>query len=572
MKKKELMANLGLDPKQADNIELSYSKAGWAVTTKVKNSKYIDIIDAFAGADANILKNMEEYNEDFDEGIYQGTYFENNQLFDEDKFLNAADFKIRAGNIPFKFKINTELRFSEDGSEASPTKTFILHLSPEYQYDFEVDWGDGNSETINVVNGIDITHVYDNTGEYSISCIGLIPRLNFSCSPSSGLNYEGSKIIDIEAWGTNQWQSVYTMFNFCDNLGELSAQDIPNLSKCDSMAGMFSRCPKFNGGTQFKNWDVSTIKSLRHAFSKNYGKVGADTFNSDLTYWDVSNVENFESCFEACKGFNGDISKWNTKSAINFKWFMWGCNSFSGDISNWNMKNATNTKSMLNRCYEFDCDLSGWDMSKVESTEWMFYECKKFNGDIRNWDIRNVKTMRGMLSNCFVFDIDISDWDMSKVERIENMFYGATIFNQPIGKWDLSSVVITAQNDYVDSMLELCEEFNQDLSNWPWGQWGTFHDGFKNSPKFNQDISKWDISSMTSAQSGGFRGAFEGSGMTTENYDLALEAWANETYCVTPQGMWLGMQTTKYSVAQQANRDILVNTYGWNIQDAGSVV
>ncbi|WP_141080657.1 BspA family leucine-rich repeat surface protein, partial [Campylobacter jejuni] len=36
-------------------------------------------------------------------------------------------------------------------------------------------------------------------------------------------------------------------------------------------------------------------------------------FNSDLSKWDVSNVENMSSMFEGCKNFNGDLSKWGIK-------------------------------------------------------------------------------------------------------------------------------------------------------------------------------------------------------------------------------------------------------------------
>ena len=36
-----------------------------------------------------------------------------------------------------------------------------------------------------------------------------------------------------------------------------------------------------------------------------------ESFNQDLSSWDVSNVTDMSCMFENCKSFNKDLSKWN---------------------------------------------------------------------------------------------------------------------------------------------------------------------------------------------------------------------------------------------------------------------
>ena len=44
-----------------------------------------------------------------------------------------------------------------------------------------------------------------------------------------------------------------------------------------------------------------------------------ESFNSDLSNWNVSKVGNMEYMFYNCYNFNSDLSNWNVKGYITFR-------------------------------------------------------------------------------------------------------------------------------------------------------------------------------------------------------------------------------------------------------------
>jgi len=59
---------------------------------------------------------------------------------------------------------------------------------------------------------------------------------------------------------------------------------------------------------------------------------------------------------------------------------------------------------------------------------------------------------------------------------------------------------------------------------------------------------------------------FEGSSLSTANYDAILEDWSRQTL---QHNVPFSAGETKYSPSSQAARDILTNTYHWEISDGG---
>ena len=73
-----------------------------------------------------------------------------------------------------------------------------LPLSSDGTYDFDVDWGDGKSDTITVYDQAEITHTYTSPGVYDITLIGTIEGFGFS----EYYEYEDNrKLQDIKKWG-----------------------------------------------------------------------------------------------------------------------------------------------------------------------------------------------------------------------------------------------------------------------------------------------------------------------------------------------------------------------------------
>ena len=89
---------------------------------------------------------------------------------------------------------------------------------------FNIDWGDGQYDN-NVSN--DITHTYLNPGIYTIAIIGDFPAFRQSSS-----NRDNKKLISIDQWGDQVWQSMNQAFYFCENM-VYNATDVPESIRCN---------------------------------------------------------------------------------------------------------------------------------------------------------------------------------------------------------------------------------------------------------------------------------------------------------------------------------------------------
>ena len=118
------------------------------------------------------------------------------------------------------------------------------------------------------------------------------------------------------------------------------------ITSVDSAAGLFLKT-EIKG---MENWDVSNWTSM-------YGLFDSDKpIKSDLSYWDVSNVEDFRLAMQL-ETTNPNINNWDVREATNMSGF------FSASSEN---------------KYIEGMDLSGWDVSKVTN-------CSGFFGGITNW-------------------------------------------------------------------------------------------------------------------------------------------------------------------------------------------
>ena len=113
-----------------------------------------------------------------------------------------------------------------------------------------------------------------------------------------------------------------------------------------SATGLFSRT-EIKG---IENWDVSNWTSMNGLFDSD------KPVKSDLSYWDVSNVEDFRLAMQL-ENINPNINNWDVSKATNMSGFF---STSSGDK------------------YIEGIDLSGWDVSKVTN-------CGGFFGSIINW-------------------------------------------------------------------------------------------------------------------------------------------------------------------------------------------
>ena len=156
--------------------------------------------------------------------------------------------------------------------------------------------------------------------------------------------------------------------------------------------------------------DTSLITDMSWLFS---GKK--NTFNGDISEWDVSNVTDMSNMF-AYSDFNGDISEWDVSNVTDMG-FMFSHSKFNGDISKWDVSSVVNMQNMFQNSI-FKGDISEWDVSNVKYMLYMFDE-SRFKGDISKWHMPKLKIFTGIFKSCPLENVYTGKID--KARRFEKL-------------------------------------------------------------------------------------------------------------------------------------------------------
>jgi len=145
--------------------------------------------------------------------------------------------------------------------------------------DYLIEWREiGNPDNIGSVTGSDEhTVTFPSAGLYEISISGNFTGINFGKYASG--DGDAKKILDVVQWGDISWTSLRGAFIRASNL-DVTAMDIPDLSKVTDLSFLFFEASSFNG--DLSSWDVSNVAVMTGMF------VRVTTFNGDLSSWDVS--------------------------------------------------------------------------------------------------------------------------------------------------------------------------------------------------------------------------------------------------------------------------------------------
>eukprot|EP00946_MAST-07B_sp_MAST-7B-sp1_P004596 g4596.t1 len=185
----------------------------------------------------------------------------------------------------------------------------------------------------------------------------------------------------------------------------------------------------------------------------------AQSFNADLSSWDVSRVTTMELMFDSASDFNADLSSWDVSRVTTMELMFDSASDFNADLSSWDVSRVTTMELMFDSASDFNADLSSWDVSRVTTMELMFDSASDFNADLSSWDVSRVTTMELMFDSASEFNADLSSWDVSRVSNMTGAFRRAKKFNQNIFSWDVSGVTTM-------ELMFYASEFNADLSSW----------------------------------------------------------------------------------------------------------
>ena len=193
--------------------------------------------------------------------------------------------------------------------------------------------------------------------------------------------------------------------------------------------------------------------------------------------WDVSNITQMKYFFNACTNFNQDIGDWTTTSLVNIQSMFHGGTNFNQDISSWDTSNIIGMASTFQAATAFNQNLNGWDWSKNIDSWGMFNTASSFNNG-------------GVAPN----------WDMSKCEYFVQMFQ-YTNFNHDMSGCAGIGAATTGTGIWYQNM-------------------------FAYNTTFDQNIGHFLVNNIKDSAWWGMTNILIGGGLSTENYNATLIAWA----------------------------------------------
>ncbi|MBU2929862.1 BspA family leucine-rich repeat surface protein [Winogradskyella psychrotolerans] len=304
--------------------------------------------------------------------------------------------------------------------EAGDTIELPLYAGDDTDYNFTVNWentGDpADDVAVTSFDDPDAIHTYADAGLKTVTIKGLIKGFNFDQNSASA-----TKFVDVQKWGYMYFGSQQGVFLGCNNLVEFTATDNPLIGSTTNMDLMF---------------------------------YNAQSFNGDLSGWNVSQVTSMHSTFRNCFAFNGDISTWDVSSVTTLYRMFFNTQVFNQDLNNWDVSNVENMGQMFRRAEAFNGDISSWDVSSVTSMGQMFRQATVFDGDISGWDVSNVTGFAQCFFQATTFNQDISSWTVSSASSMASMFSGATNFSQDLSGWDTSLVSDCSDFDLNSALTE----------------------------------------------------------------------------------------------------------------------
>lgn len=243
--------------------------------------------------------------------------------FSKSLSINSYD-RIESGvNNSFVFIIDT----TKTSAGSSANNQFQLPLIAGYSLNFEVLWGDGNSDIITAWTDPAKLHTYGISGIKTITINGTIEGFRFN---NTG---DRLKISEIQNWGSLKVGTTEgNYFYGCSNLN-ITANDILNTDNVENMQQMFSNCNVQSGQLNFSN--TTKVSNMRQLLYYNY------LFNHPLTF-NTPNVETFYGMLFGASGFDQSLGNLDINNVLTMQYMLGNCgisvSNYSNTLIDWNSK------------------------------------------------------------------------------------------------------------------------------------------------------------------------------------------------------------------------------------------
>jgi len=219
-----------------------------------------------------------------------------------------------------EFTVTTNLNFVSTWRTTTNNETITIPTRVGFSYECDVDWGDGNVETMSGYNDAKWTHAYVDSGDYEVTIEGTFETFYFN---NAG---DKLKLISISNLGFVGWASFEKAFYGCTSLNSVTGD--ADTSLVTSMYSMFRGCSSMTTAPATATWDTSLVTSMYSMFrgcnsmttaptfsttnsvklanvSKMFNGIGSGTTGTVNEFWNTTNFPNITTYTDFATGATG---------------------------------------------------------------------------------------------------------------------------------------------------------------------------------------------------------------------------------------------------------------------------
>lgn len=442
-------------------------------------------------------------------------------------------------------------------SVTSPSATVISSANNQYTlptisggvYNFEVEWGDGQSDSISSWDDPKVLHTYSTSGIYTISITGTFEGMCFSRHGDEEVGGTGNvdclKLLNVESWGAGAYMDVdlrvypYHPLSSAGNVVKDRGQGSINSSFWttggnDNSSSIFDGCANWNDVSgQKPNFKyVAGAAHANNGKSASGGKHWGSSNNLQMWRWNNNMAFDMGVWGPEDEPFIGGaqyghfspraVPEGSSDVKLNYYWtdahpnylaYTSGAirladnsgnyrnTTMSFDTTNWTMKgfDTYSLQSSFNNLLGFDGDVSGLVVPGVRNMFGTFAGCQSFTGKgVETWDTSTCPTFASLFQGATSFNAGVGHFTFGVPCNLASMFFGADSFNQSLSDWDVKNVTST------NRLVKGADVYNNGGQAWTDAHWKTnanFGEMFMSTP-FNQDVSKWILPTSSDVPQG----------------------------------------------------------------------
>jgi len=466
----------------------------------------------------------------------------------------------------------------------SVANQITLPLTASTTYPVQVDWGDGQTDTITSATDPNLTHTYAAITTPTITMSGLVDGWAFN---NGG---DRRKLIDVTDWGGFVLNGTTGHFYGCSN-ANFSAPSRNIIGSANSLNNSFRGCSSANElGTGA--WDMSGVQDMTNAFN-GWASI---VVPFDTSGWITTAFTNLNSAFRGWVLCQSPLATdgWvlNNVGSFTNAWRDWLVCTSPMQTGGFGLGSATNLIAAWRgwRACLTPMNTTNWNVSGVGLFNNVFFDWRALTGpmDTSLWVTTAATSFLGAFQNWRACPTPpaVGGFDMNGVTSIADMFKDGAFTTPPdVGPWNTSTLQnaggafmdlasINAFPDFsgwvttaLQSILRMCQGISTPTTGPNISGWST--PSLQNSGSSFRDCSfttiaadALEVGALTDATD-----MFNGTPLSTASYDALLASWAAQT--VQPNVGFHAGGAQYTGSTQQANRDVLALTNGWTISDGG---